>query len=282
MILALPEANTSVRIYLVLTVWPKMQKPKPTPCKIAFSSVMRFRAVRLLQDEENQETLRATNHVDMLEPVNVLALLDCETEDVNQGRISITAESTAVILKMQAADFQLPELPTKKKQRQYTPRVPKAGKTVRKMMRKRAAASSATDSARQKKADMVMEKGEAICAENIRRSAAGRAAIQSVMRRFRCMDALKFSEDPVFDQRTSLCCLPGLDTVQWKSFVSKAPKYFEAKYAFSTRRPEAYGERVFEDLVVINRAFLVDPPNRGGWKQLVRAVSKVVGAGETL
>lgn len=279
-ILAVPEAGESVRIYLVLTVWPKMQKPKPTSCKIGLGSILRFRACRLVQDEENREILHATNHADFLEPVNVLAMLDCESDDVNQGRIRITAESTDVILKMQAANFQLPELPVKKKKNQ-TRRVATAGKTVRKMIQKKRAASKKV-TAKEKKNEMVMEKGESICADDIRRSASGRAAIQTVMQRFRLLDSLKFSKEPVFDQRTNLCGLPHLDKLHWRVFLSKAPKFYEAKFAFSCRQPEAYGERVFQELVGINRALLVEPPCRDGWKKLVHAVSTVVGATETL
>eukprot|EP00438_Fugacium_kawagutii_P024517 Skav231368 [mRNA] locus=scaffold1586:584328:585113:+ [translate_table: standard] len=261
-----------------------MQKPKPTPGKIALGSILRFRAARLLQDSEKSDLLHATNHIDMLEPQNVVAMLDCESDTVNEGKISITEESTAVILKMDAVSFQQPSaLPLQKKKKQV-PKIAKKGKTVQNMIKKRAAKASAAraNPKMEKKVGVIMEKGESICAEDIRRSASGRAAIQTVMNRFRCMDALKFSQDPVFDQRTNLCCLPGLESVHWKVFLSKAPKYFEAKFALCARRPEIYGEKVFQDLVVINRGFLVEPTNRDKWKQLVHAVSKVGGAGETL
>lgn len=269
--------------YLVLTVWPRMQKPKPAPSKLPLSQVKCFRAVRLVPEQNQPDVLLPTNNAVLLEAPNVLALLDCVSSDLSQGRIAISPESVEMLEKMQSDDFQCPLVPSKKRRGTNKKIRKRAAAKVQKMIKKKGYDKSAKPAAAVKKVDAVaMDSADQITASNLRRSAAGRVALQNALKRIMHEEVLKFPDDPTFNQTTELCTLSGLETLTVKAFLAKGPKYFECKYAFGTRNPEAYGERVFLDLVQINRELLAAPVARTRWVALVRDVAKVMHATDSL
>lgn len=265
--------------YLVLTLWPRMQKPKPAPSKVALGQVKCFRAVQLVPHTDQPEVLLPTNNVVLLESANVLALLDCVSSDLSQGRIAISPASVEMLQKMQSDDFQCPRVPSKRKKVAAKTIRKRAAAKVQKMMKKKQGSMSAKPAAAPKKVDAAaMDSGDQITASNLRRSAAGRVALQNALKRIMHEEVLKFPDSPTFSQTTNLCTLSGLDSFTRKDFLAKAPKYFECKYAFGARSPAAYGERVFSDLVQINRELLAAPVSRTRWVALVRDIAKVMDA----
>ena len=221
-VIALPQEGAAVAPYLVLTLWPRMQKPRPTAVQMPIDNVKCFRAVKLLRGENDatDTVLTPTNEVELLASHNVLALLDSSSDDVNSGEIKVTVESLEVLKQMQSDDFIAPEMP---KQRRGAIRVKKTvlkagGEAVKKMMMKKKAKTAqaggekvATKAAvpkpsKKKDSSAIMEKADAITAQDLRRSTQGRKAICTVVERFRVQDALKFPADPVFDPRTDIKC----------------------------------------------------------------------------
>lgn len=273
--------------YLVLTLWPRMQKPKPAPSKVALSQVKCFRAVKLVPEQDQPDVFLPTNNLVLLEVPNVLALLDCVSSDLSQGRIAISPQSVEMLQKMQSDDFQCPHVPSKRKKgptRTKTIRKRAAAK-IKNMLKKKKETKTKSDkpAAAPKKTDAAaMESGDQITASSLRRSAAGRTALQNALKRIMYEEVLKFPDDPTFNQTTRLCTLSGLESFTVKAFLEKGPKYFECKYAFGTRSPAAYGERVFSDLVQINREMLAAPVSRTRWVALVRDIAKIMDAKASL
>ena len=217
MVIALAQEGAAVAPYLVLTLWPRMQKPKPTAVQMPIDNVKCFRAVKLLhQDNDTMDTvLTPTNEVELLASHNVLAVLDSSSDNVNSGEIKVTVESIEMLKQMQSDDFIAPEMP---RQRRGAMRVKKTGlkaggEAVKKMMKKRLKAAhgekAATKAAvhkpsKKKDVSAIIEKADAITAKDLRRSTQGRKAICTVIERFRVQDALKFPADPIFDPRTDI------------------------------------------------------------------------------
>lgn len=287
-IVGMLEEGGPIQAYLVLTVWPKQQKPKPTPMKISIAAVKCFRAVQLLQQEGNVSAggvLVPTNLVLMLEAHNVLAILDAESSEVVTGKIAVTEESWRVLESMQSEDFDRPSLPKKRRKRQ--PAKDSRQNAVKKIIEKKKkqnvlepstgkpTASSKDD------ASEAMAANQAFIANDFRRSVPGRKAIMEVIKKFRCLDNLKF-ETPVFNTMTDVCTLNGFESVVWKQFLAKSAKFYESKFAFSARTPAHYGEKVFSELISIHRALVGSPANREPWTKLVRNVSKYLDAGTVL
>ena len=269
--------------YLVLTLWPRMQKPKPAPSKVALSQVKCFRAVKLVPEQDQPDVFLPTNNLVVLEVPNVLALLDCVSSDLSQGRIAISPQSVEMLQKMQSDDFQCPQVPSKRKRGTTKTIRKRASDKVKNILKKKRETKSDKPVAAPKKVDAAaMESGDQITASSLRRSAAGRTALQNALKRIMYEEVLKFPDDPIFNQTTQLCTLSGLESFTLKAFLEKGPKYFECKYAFGARSPEAYGERVFSDLVQINREMLAAPVSRARWVALVRDVAKVMNAKASL
>ena len=285
-VVALPANGAAVEPYLILTLWPKTVKPKPATAEVPLDAVKCFRAAKLMLDPANEAMLKASFHMEMLAAHNVLAVLDAASASVHQGEVRITAESMEMLRKMQGAEFQPPKMPVKMRgavrvKKPAQPSLKKAGTAVKKMLKKNkkekkaSEKPSATHAAKKPKKDAVVLDDQHICAEDLRRSEKGRASIALAVKRLRNMDNMLFS-DPVFDKNTHLCCLSGLEDVTWKGFCPKVAKFFESKYAFSARTPAAYGEKVLQDLMSIEKGFKADSADRNRWIDMIRAVCKIM------
>jgi len=266
-------------VCLVMTLWPKMQKPKPCAASVPLTNIKCFRAVVL---EQTDEGLKPTTTLSMLDGINVLAILDSEGSDLNRGNLVISQESQELLSKLKAGEFEKPTLPKRKRRCPTTKAARKrVAKKVKQMHAKKNNKNSKTDQepkAQDKKrsrTEVALEHAESITSADLRKNSAGRTAISNVMARCRELDCLKF-EKPVFHSMTNLCTLPGLDHMTFKVFSTKAGKYFECKYAFSARSPADYGERVFSDLVLMCKNLRKDPPSRNLWIQLVKDVAKTL------
>lgn len=266
-------------VCLVMTLWPKMQKPKPCAASVPLTNIKCFRAVVL---EQTDEGLKPTTTLSMLDGINVLAILDSEGSDLNRGNLVISQESQELLSKLKAGEFEKPTLPKRKRRCPTTKAARKrVAKKVKQMHAKKNSKNSRTDqepTAQDKKrsrTESALEHAESITSADLRKNAAGRTAISNVMARCRELDCLKF-ENPVFHSMTNLCTLPGLEHMTFKVFSTKASKYFECKYAFSARSPADYGERVFADLVLMCKNLRKDPPSRKQWIALVKDVAKTL------
>eukprot|EP00438_Fugacium_kawagutii_P011892 Skav219173 [mRNA] locus=scaffold648:375799:376623:- [translate_table: standard] len=274
--MAVADEGQPVHAYLVLTLWPRMQKPKPATVQVPLKGVLSFRAVRLISTGEDQ-ILTATTHVDMLEAANVLAILDSEVSDIDMGKVTLSADSSALLRCMQSDEYVVQKGAQPRRRR-----LAKVNGKVKKMMKEKAKKNGKAKQPAKSDASCAFDGANDIVATDLRRSAAGRRSIALVLKRFRVQDSMNFSDAPVFDQRTDSCTLQGLDGVKWKPFLEKAVRFFESKHAFAARSPVAYGERVFSDLVQINKGFIAKPPSRTHWVQFVHQVAKVMDVATTL
>ena len=278
-VVAFTGENEPLLVCLVMTLWPKMQKPKPCAAAVPMSSIKCFRAVIL---EQTDEGLKPTSTLSMLDGMNVLAILDSEASDLNRGKIVISPESQELLSKFESGDFQKPTLPKRKRRGPTTKAARKrAAQKVKQMHAKKLGKKAGNDEEpggkdkKRSKAEIALESAETVTSADLRKNAAGRNAIANVMARCRDLDALKF-ESPVFHSLTNLCTLDGLSHLTFKVFSAKAGKYFECKYAFSARSPADYGERVFADLVHMCKNLRKTPPSRDQWIELVREVAQTL------
>jgi hypothetical protein len=58
-------------VCLVMTLWPKMQKPKPCAASVPLTNIKCFRSVVL---EQTDEGMKPTTTLSMLDGINVLAI----------------------------------------------------------------------------------------------------------------------------------------------------------------------------------------------------------------
>lgn len=236
-----------VEIFMVLTIWPRMQKPKPSPSPVPLPSVKCFRAVQLAKDPSGPQTLAATNKCCMLEAVHVLAVLDVSSDDVSHGKIVITQSSCDVLEKMQNDGFVIPKVARKRNNRKWPNKEARKRATakVKKQILKDGSEPAKQDSECTGKksvsakavgtklkssqavvAASVVANEEMITAEDVRRSSSGRAAIAKAAKIFRKLESLKF-EKPAFNSSTNMCEVNGLDHLSWKAFEGKVGKFFE-------------------------------------------------------
>ena len=296
LIVAMVAEAEPIHAYMVLTVWPRQQKPKPSPIKVSLSTMKSCRAVRLLpQEGDDPAPLMPTNFVSMLEPHNILAILDAETEnsEIHTGKIIITPDSWKVLRTMQSDAFNRPSLPTRKRKPrgdQKNEKNPgkksgkndlkkKAAAAVKKIIqKKKIALESKTGKPKGSKDDPseAMAADQTFVSENFRRSSNGRQAIMEVIKKFMVQDTLKF-QSPVFNMKTNLCTLNGFEAVSWKTFLPKCGKFFECKYAFAARSPRQYGDKVFSDLMAIHRQLNGNPPSQVKWVGFVKEVVEIMG-----
>ena len=106
--------------YLILTVWPRVQKPRPTAAEVPLPCIKVFRAVLLVPvpNQELPEDLQPTEFVGLFEPTQLLAVLDCEAEDLQNAKIKICSDSARALQVLETKVIQLPEKkPTRRRLR---------------------------------------------------------------------------------------------------------------------------------------------------------------------
>lgn len=160
-------------VCLVMTLWPKMQKPKPCAASVPLTNIKCFRAVVL---EQTDEGLKPTTTLSMLDGINVLAILDSEGSDLNRGNLVISQESQELLSKLKAGEFEKPTLPKRKRRCPTTKAARKrVAKKVKQMHAKKNSKNSRTDqepTAQDKKrsrTESALEHAESITSADLRK-----------------------------------------------------------------------------------------------------------------
>ena len=256
---------------LVLTVWPDAAKPKPCAQPVGLSRVKTFRAVLLQNDQVEGNILVPTDHTWRYGPTQVLGILDVAAGSMASGKFALTQESLDVWSKLQSMDLEPIEIPKphrllKKAKAKAKPRKNRFAK-ISQRLKKMSKAS-------EKKVEFDPGAGIEISCDEIRRSAKGRGVIKNVMAAALDLDALFFSEQPLFDQLTSLCTLKACKQYSLKSFLDQAPRFFEINF-FNVRNGVQYGRKVHEVLARLLSKLRSDPPCR---KELVNLLREIHSA----
>ena len=246
------QKNTA-QPYLILTVWSRGQKPKPTASAIALEAVKSFRGVLLKNPEDKPaDVFTPTSYCGLFGAENVFAVLDCCTHNVATAEIFLTQESceamdqlveTNVIFSTQGPKHGRKKLP--KAAAATQPEVDNPG------LEKPEKTNAKGTSAKVMKKMLKEKKAETqLCEDKFRRSSEGRANIKKIAEQLVSKDALVFPSSAIFDE-TGFCTLKGLSSFSEKCFVSKLPKYFEARFVVA-RKPELYSQAVFKELKQIS------------------------------
>ena len=273
MVVALiPRSNEKALPFMILTLWPCLQKTKPTPRSIPLQLVKVFRAV-LLKETDNDAVLQATDYCWLFGPENIFAVLDAEEHDTLSGTITLSASSVEALRKLQEKDISVAgdgaHGPRKRRRRLGVK--PKAG-AKKKAKNPGEKAKKVLDGASKQQKKLERQ----FTAEDFRRSNHGRSSIQAMVTRMRERERLLYPADPCFDS-DGMCTISGLGNVTWKAFISKLPNFFEAKF-WRARRPADFGGLVFNDLMVAwNPLNVKENPCRKMWIALIKEVHKVMG-----
>ena len=263
--------------YLILTLWPRVQKPRPTAAEVPLACVKVFRAVLLVPtpNQELPEDLQPTEFVGLFEPTQLLAVLDCEAAEVENAKIKISLDSANALQVLETKVIQLPEKkPTRRRLRT------KVGAFARKKNCKEKAAAKAKPkaaAAKKTKKKSVQPIEETVTANDIRRSSGGRSNIKKVMTRLLEMDSLAFTEKPLFPS-DGFCSLKGCQNLSLKAFEECCVKYFETKY-LAARTPHVYGDRVFSELKLAMSQLISVPPRRVALSAMVTDIAKFFDKG---
>lgn len=263
--------------YLILTVWPRVQKPRPTAAEVPLPCIKVFRAVLLVPvpNQELPEDLQPTEFVGLFEPTQLLAVLDSEAEDLQNAKIKICSDSARALQVLETKVIQLPEKkPTRRRLRA------KIGAFAKKEVSKENAAAKAkakTSVAKKKKKEAVKPIEETVTANDIRRSGCGRSAVKKVMKRLLELDSLAFTEKPLFPS-DGFCSLKGCQNLSLKAFEECSVKYFETKY-LAARSPQVYGDRVFSELKLAMAQLISTPPRRVALSAMVTDIAKFFDKG---
>lgn len=116
-----------------------------------------------------------------------------------------------------------------------------------------------------------LKQDENISANDIRRSQAGRKAVQKFAARIMDLEKSVFLDSPTFSN-SGWCNLKGASELSAKSVIGRLPRYFECR--FYKANVTQYGELVFNLLHEIWQELSEKSPVRTKWTSLIRDVIK--------
>lgn len=93
---------------LVLTLWPCSQKPRPCVHPVGLAQVKSFRAVLLQVSEEQENKLLPTDHAWRYLSSQVVAILDVDESNLEQGHIVMSEQSVNAL---KAVRLEAPKFP---------------------------------------------------------------------------------------------------------------------------------------------------------------------------
>ena len=263
---------------MVLTLWTKGKKPRPCVWEVPMASVKSFRAVTLAKAENDPSPGRfdPTESTWRYDPSQIVGILDVEKSDWASPEITLTADSIEALDKLDEEVATVQDLAEKQDKPQKKTSKMKSGpkfNAVHKLITKHTkAAAKAAAAKSQTKKDHPDE--AVIVAADIRRSEAGRRKIKALVCKALEVETMKF-DAPCFDATSGACALKGLSGLDFKDFLSRTPKYFQAQY-WKINSPVHYGQRVFNDLEKILKDLDGEPPCRKSLESFIRSVAKVI------
>lgn len=282
MVVALqPSPSEEVRPFMILTLWPRQQKPKPTIRELALETIKVFRAV-LLKEHEAEDGSWHYTPTDLRElygPQHVYGILDVLSHDVFKSRIELTPESTAAIQRLQ--EWCVPDGKKNARQRRKKRSLDEQVVAEAEEMippdptAKKSRFGDAVKQSLSKKAKVCEERE--YTAEDFRRSHKGRSNIVAMMSLLKAKDSIVFPETSLFDA-SGWCTMPGHSELSWKAFVGKISFFFEYKY-WQPRSPQHYGEHVYNDLHRAWTELCMAQPSHERFRSIVKEVFKVLKPG---
>lgn len=245
MIIALVDApGAAVKPYLVLTLWPRSAKPRPSASSIRIDLVKGFRACLLHESKDSADCFEPTEHVWLYTSQNVFAVLDtAASTDLNSGKIVLTHESSEALQRLNECQVGSSlKLHSKKKKKQGKQVRSKRVAAALKLSKEEKGSMKAVIQAigkKNKKANGTSSMD--VTAEDIRRSTLGRSNVKQVVSLIFDKELLAFQTDSYFDG-DGYCRIPQAKDWTKKSLLKNAPTFFEHKY-WQARKPEDCGGR---------------------------------------
>ena len=279
MVVALVSSPTApIRPFLVLTLWPRSQKPRPSAAEIPITMVKVFRAVLLHEIEGDAGALEATEHCWIYSADHVFAVLDAHAEKGPEGRLKISAESFDALQTLKEAHMEVPDPTKRKRKRQTQGQRTAPGKND--VLNQKAAEKeemAATKAISKKQKQKGLDTFEPVTAEDVRRSEAGRKSVRRLVKHIMDEEYMAFEGRSCFDE-DGFCTVEGAQTLSRKAFLEKVPSFFEQKF-WLFRNPKKYGEKVFGQLKDMLDKITGQPPSRTAWIDLIKDVAKVCDSG---
>ena len=266
--------TSPVRPYLVLTLWPRGQKPKPSSAEVPAAMVKTFRAVLLSEIHEEEGIFEMTEHCFVYSMDHVFAVLDAHPEKDPRGRIRLTDESLEALHTLEGMQCHVPDAKRRRRKKVAVDGHRKPAQMSQKGGEKEEAVVSKVLKKQIKKKGM--EAFDPMTANDMRRSEPGRKNIKRFARHIMDEEFLAF-ETPCFDE-DGICTVDGAKTLSSKSFVEKLPFMMEQKF-WLYRSPQHYSEKVFTLLKGILDGMNAIPPTRVEWVTLIREVACVSDSG---